>query len=82
MSFKPRPFKPFRRGLKRESTFRLRDRDVNLEMVRLGFAWRYNRYSNDPALLVAQEEAKRAKRGLWLNPTPVAPWLWRKSLKH
>lgn len=52
--------------------------NVNRELVRLGLAWRYEAYSKDAALLAAQIEAKAAKRGLWSDPAPVAPWEWRR----
>lgn len=53
--------------------------DVNRELVRLGYAWRYEQYSQEPALIEAQSEAKAAKRGLWQDFEPLAPWLWRKA---
>jgi endonuclease YncB( thermonuclease family) len=36
--------------------------DVNLEIVRAGFAWDYKRYSDDPALARAEREARAARR--------------------
>jgi endonuclease YncB( thermonuclease family) len=53
--------------------------NVNLALVRLGLAWRYEAYSKDAAFIVAQNEAKAARRGLWSDPAPVPPWEWRKS---
>lgn len=53
--------------------------NANLELVRLGMAWRYDKYSKDAALLAAQNEAKAAKRGLWADSDPVPPWAWRKK---
>ncbi len=44
-------------------------------MVRAGMAWRFDKYSKDGAFQTAQEEARR---GLWVDPAPVAPWEWRK----
>lgn len=55
--------------------------NANLELVRRGLAWRYDQYSKDAALLAAQNEAKKAKRGLWRDPAPVPPWEWRKKGK-
>jgi endonuclease YncB( thermonuclease family) len=51
--------------------------NVNLEMVRRGFAWRFDKYSKDAELLAAQEEAKAGRQGLWRDPEPVPPWEWR-----
>jgi len=28
-----------------------------------------------------EQEARKAKRGLWADPNPVAPWCWRKRQK-
>ncbi|HEY9100371.1 MAG TPA: thermonuclease family protein [Thiobacillus sp.] len=54
--------------------------DVNAEMVRLGYAWAATRYQRKTDLLAIQEEARRARRGLWgdaQQPTP--PWDWRRA---
>jgi endonuclease YncB( thermonuclease family) len=51
--------------------------DVNLQMVRDGFAWHYAKFSKDAALARAQAEAKAAKRGLWIDAAPVPPWEFR-----
>jgi micrococcal nuclease len=53
--------------------------DVNLRMVRDGFAWHYVAYSKDAALATAQAEAKAGKRGLWIDAGPVPPWGFRKG---
>lgn len=53
--------------------------NVNLEMVKRGLAWRYDKYSKDTALLAAQEAARKERRGLWRDPEPVPPWEWRKK---
>jgi endonuclease YncB( thermonuclease family) len=55
--------------------------DVCLEMVRRGMAWRFDKYSQEQALLDAQNEAKAAGRGLWADKDPVPPWVWRKEKK-
>ena len=53
--------------------------DVNLRMVRDGFAWHYVAYSKDAALATAQAEAKAGKRGLWIDAGPVPPWGFRRG---
>jgi len=53
--------------------------DVNLEMVRLGFAWRYDHYSQEQALGLAQQQARGQKWGLWQDRNPTPPWDWRHS---
>ncbi len=48
--------------------------DINGEMVRLGLAWAYTKYSTD---YVSQEaEARAAKRGVWVSAT-MPPWDFR-----
>ena len=51
---------------------------VNAELVRRGHAWSGPRAAGDtlPAL---QDEAKRARRGLWRAAAPVPPWVWRRT---
>jgi endonuclease YncB( thermonuclease family) len=53
--------------------------DVSSEMVKLGAAWVYVRFSSDETLPPLQAEAQRSKVGLWSLPSPVAPWEWRKG---
>lgn len=55
--------------------------NANLEMVRRGLAWRFDKYSKDEALLAAQNAAKGARRGLWADPAPIPPWEWRARAK-
>ena len=61
--------------------------DANLQQVSRGFAWHFKKYereqsANDRQLYdFAQSEAKGARRGLWQDAEPVAPWDWRKGLR-
>ena len=55
------------------------DQDVNAEQVRRGMAWVYLRYARDPALSVLEQDARQAHRGLWVDPSPLPPWDWRKQ---
>jgi len=54
---------------------------VNKRMVADGMAWHYARYSKDAGLAAAEREARAARRGLWADKAPVAPWEWRASEK-
>ena len=60
---------------------------ANLQQVSRGFAWHFKKYereqsANDRQLYdFAQSEAKGARRGLWQDAEPVAPWDWRKGLR-
>lgn len=53
--------------------------NLNQELVRLGYAWWFRKYSSDETLARLEAEARQAKRGLWADPKPVAPWEWRKE---
>ena len=54
--------------------------DANAEQVRRGYAWTYTRYARTNSPLIAiQSEARSAHRGLWSEPSPVAPWEWRRG---
>lgn len=55
--------------------------DVNVEMIRQGYAWAFRKYLNAPytsAYVSAEAEAKTNKRGLWQLANPVPPWEYRK----
>ncbi len=52
-------------------------RSLNRELVRAGLAWMYRRYSNDQSLSDLEEEARVARRGLWVDANPIPPWEWR-----
>lgn len=57
-------------------------RDINLEMVRAGYAWAYKQYLNRPhasEYLETEKEARANKRGLWQQTNPIPPWEWRKE---
>jgi endonuclease YncB( thermonuclease family) len=52
--------------------------EANSEQVRRGMAWVFVRYAprNSP-LYGLQGEAQGTRRGLWVDPHPMAPWEWR-----
>lgn len=51
---------------------------LNKELVKAGLAWWYCKYSVDQSLAELEVEAREAKRGLWQDPKPVPPWVFRK----
>lgn len=56
------------------------DQRFNAEIVRAGWAWRYRQYARDDAeLQAAESQAREAKRGLWADPRPLPPWVWRRQ---
>jgi endonuclease YncB( thermonuclease family) len=44
---------------------------LNEELIRAGLAWWYEKYSKDTKLRDVRQEARIAKRGLWVYPDPV-----------
>ena len=57
-------------------------RILNRELVAAGLAWWYRKYApRDTILESLEQEARRAKRGLWADPNPIPPWSWRKQRK-
>jgi hypothetical protein len=52
-------------------------RDISELLVADGLAWHYVRFSDDPVLAAAEAAARAAKRGLWIDAAPIAPWEWR-----
>lgn len=50
---------------------------INLEMVKEGWAWHYKAYSKDKTLAEAEVQARKLRRGLWLDQNPIPPWEFR-----
>jgi endonuclease YncB( thermonuclease family) len=56
--------------------------DANAEQVRRGMAVVFDHYSSPASPLhKIQDEARRARRGLWAQVNPVPPWEWRAHTK-
>ncbi|MFC1491937.1 thermonuclease family protein [Nitrospinota bacterium] len=56
--------------------------NLNHELVKSGMCWWYRKYSpEDEILSQLEQDAKDSKRGLWTNPSPIPPWVWRKKHK-
>jgi micrococcal nuclease len=56
--------------------------DANAEQVSRGMAWVYNQYVKDQSLFILQNVAKAEKRGLWADPFPTPPWIYRRTKRH
>lgn len=60
-------------------------KDVNYEMIKTGNAWYFKRYAKDvdpedrKLYEAAEKEARAKKLGLWADPDPVPPWVWKKA---
>lgn len=64
------------------ATVVLDGQSINEALVEQGYAWAYRDYLKSPAIEQAEARARHARRGLWSEPDPVPPWLWRKSLRN
>lgn len=57
--------------------------DCNLRQIELGLAWHYKKYAGEqPATerssyAAAEDAARTARRGLWVDPHAMPPWEWR-----
>lgn len=59
--------------------------DINLEMVRSGYAWAYRRYLSSPyasRYLDAEKEARGKRLGLWKDANPDPPWEFKKKRRE
>ena len=59
--------------------------DVNRQQIERGLAWWYRAYAreqtpaNQMAYSRAEDKAREAHLGLWIDPGPMAPWDWRRA---
>ena len=53
--------------------------NVNMLMVKFGFAWVYDKYAKNSSLYKYQDQAKAENLGLWRAKDPIAHWVWRKQ---
>lgn len=55
-------------------------KNINIEMVRSGHAWWYQRYAKGNRQLAnAEKEARSDGLGLWQDSSPIPPWEWRRG---
>ena len=58
--------------------------DINLEMVRRGYAWAYKQYLKRPhasKYMEAENHARTKRLGLWADPNPTPPWEFRRRIR-
>lgn len=64
------------------ATVNCRGQDVSSYMVANGLAWVYTEYARGQDVLKALEmEARRSRAGLWSQPNPVEPKMFRRAAK-
>lgn len=51
--------------------------NVNLWMLRNGWAWHYKKYDKSPEFAAAEVKARQEGLGLWRGKEPTPPWEWR-----
>jgi endonuclease YncB( thermonuclease family) len=62
----------------------LDNKNINLEMVREGWAWAYREYLDRPyasEYLNAERDARTKRSSLWQQPNPQPPWEFRKLMR-
>ena len=52
---------------------------LSAELVRFGMAWHYKRYSKSRELAELEIKARGEGIGLWSDPNPIPPSVWRKK---
>lgn len=63
-------------------------KDINLDVVKAGYAWHYKKYQREQTppdqILYAQAEVEARSNvvGLWSEPNPIDPSDWRKGKKE
>ena len=54
--------------------------NVNHTLVKDGWCWWYRKYApGDTELETLEKSAREAKKGLWVDPAPIPPWVYRKA---
>ena len=48
------------------------------ELIKSGFGWWYQKYSQNGKLGILEEIAKKKRIGLWIDENPIYPSEWRK----
>lgn len=53
--------------------------NANQEQVKRGMAWVYSQYNTDASLPKLEKQARANKTGLWADPNPTPPWIFRRT---
>ncbi len=60
-------------------TIYYKNKDINLQQVKDGYAWVYKKYSNNQTYYKAEKVARDKRVGLWADKNPLEPWEFRKK---
>ena len=66
----------------------LDDRDINLEQIKAGMAWHYKEFEREQSAedrelyARAEDDARIARRGLWLDSNPMEPSEFRREARE
>ena len=62
--------------------------DIGLAQLQAGLAWHFLRYQSEQSpeqrrlYSIAEADSRRSRRGLWLDPSPLAPWKYRAQARR
>ncbi|MBF0180786.1 MAG: thermonuclease family protein [Magnetococcales bacterium] len=51
--------------------------ELGSALVRAGLAWRHIHFSKDPELMALERAARKRRIGIWSQPDPIPPWVWK-----
>lgn len=54
---------------------------VNAEMIKLGFAWHFKKYSDNKELAEIEIDARKSEVGIWAESDAISPWEYRARKK-
>ncbi len=57
------------------------DVDANAKLIEDGWAWHFKKYNDEERLAKLETAARQAKKGLWADSQPLAPWEYRARQK-
>lgn len=58
-------------------------RDLAVGLLRAGLGWCVKNHAPDvEAYEKAEKQARQARKGLWQDLNPIAPWVWRRMMPH
>ena len=60
-------------------TVYLNRQNINLWMIKNGYAWHYDFFNKSKIYAGAEKEARKQKAGLWKDDNPQKPYLFRKQ---